>query len=166
MTCLGKIIGGGLPVGAFGGRREMMETLAPVGPVYQAGTLSGNPLAMAAGMATLTILRDECDYRTLERRTTRLCKGMRKLFEKKGLPVFISQRGSMFTLFFTDRSVTDLMSASRCDTRLFARFFNAMLHHGVSFPPSQFETAFVSFAHRSEDIDRTLEACEKTLAEL
>ncbi len=166
MTCLGKIIGGGLPVGAFGGRREIMDTLAPVGPVYQAGTLSGNPLAMAAGMATLTILRDQCDYRALERRTSRLCGGMKKLFRKKGIPVFISQRGSMFTIFFTDGDVTDLASASRCDTRLFARFFNAMLHQGVSLPPSQFETAFVSFAHSDEDIDRTLEACRQSLAEM
>ncbi len=164
MTCLGKIIGGGLPVGAFGGRREIMDTLAPVGPVYQAGTLSGNPLAMAAGMATLAILKDQCDYRALERRTSRLCKDMKKLFQKKGIPVFISQRGSMFTLFFADGDVTDLASASRCDTRLFARFFNAMLRQGVSLPPSQFETAFVSFAHSDEDIDRTLEACRKSLA--
>jgi glutamate-1-semialdehyde 2,1-aminomutase len=166
MTCLGKIIGGGLPVGAFGGRREIMETLAPVGPVYQAGTLSGNPLAMAAGMATLTTLRDQCDYRALERRTTRLCKGMKKLFQKRGIPVFISQRGSMLTIFFTGDEVTDLASASRCDTRLFALFFNAMLRQGVSLPPSQFETAFVSFAHSDEDIDRTLEACRQSLAEM
>jgi glutamate-1-semialdehyde 2,1-aminomutase len=166
MTCLGKIIGGGLPVGAFGGKRDIMDTLAPVGPVYQAGTLSGNPLAMAAGLATLKVLRDQCDYRALERRTSRLCRGMKKLFRKKGIPVFISQRGSMFTLFFTDGDVTDLASASRCDTRLFARFFNAMLRQGVSLPPSQFETAFVSFAHSDEDIDRTLEACRQSLAEM
>ncbi len=166
MTCLGKIIGGGLPVGAFGGRREIMETLAPVGPVYQAGTRSGNPLAMAAGTATLTVLRDQCDYRVLERRTSRLCKDMKKLFQKKGIPVFISQRGAMFTLFFTERDVTDLASASRCDTRLFARFFNAMLRRGVSLPPSQFETSFISFAHSDEDIDRTLEACRQSLAEM
>ncbi|HTZ39943.1 MAG TPA: glutamate-1-semialdehyde 2,1-aminomutase [Syntrophales bacterium] len=166
MTCLGKIIGGGLPVGAFGGSRKIMETLAPSGPVYQAGTLSGNPLAMAAGLATLSILRDECDYRALERRTSRLCRGMNKLFRGKGIPAFISQRGSMFTVFFTDKDVTDLLSASQCDTRLFARFFNAMLRHGISLPPSQFETAFVSFAHSEEDIERTLEACRKSLAEM
>ena len=165
MTCLGKIIGGGLPVGAFGGRREIMDTVI-VGPVYQAGTLSGNPLAMAAGLATLTFLRDQCDYRALERRTSRLCKDMKKLFQKKGILVFISQSGSMFTIFFTDSDVTDLASASRCDTRLFARFFIAMLRQGVSLPPSQFETAFVSFAHTDEDIDRTLEACRKSLAEM
>jgi glutamate-1-semialdehyde 2,1-aminomutase len=166
MTCLGKIIGGGLPVGAFGGSRKIMETLAPVGPVYQAGTLSGNPLAMAAGMATLAVLENESDYRILERRTSRLCKGIRKLFQKKGLPVFIARRGSMFTAFFTDSEVTDFASALRCDTQLFARFFNAMLRHGISIPPSQFETAFVSFAHSEEDIERTIEACRKSLSEM
>ena len=166
MTCLGKIIGGGLPVGAFGGRREIMEALAPSGPVYQAGTLSGNPLAMAAGAATLKILRDDCDYRALERRASLLCNGMKKLFRKKGIPVNISRFGSMFTVFFTDGDVTDYASASRCDTKLFARFFNAMLRHGVSLPPSQFETAFVSFAHTEADLERTLDACGKALAGL
>ncbi len=166
MTCLGKIIGGGLPVGAFGGRWDIMETLAPIGPVYQAGTLSGNPLAMAAGLATLSILRDQCDYRALERRTSRLCGEMKKLFRKKGIPVSLAHRGSLFTVFFTDGHVTDLASASRCDTGLYARFFNAMLRHGVSLPPSQFETAFVSFAHTDDDMERTLEACGRSLAEM
>ncbi len=166
LTCLGKIIGGGLPVGAFGGRRDIMQTLAPAGPVYQAGTLSGNPLAMAAGLATLGVLENESDYRALERRARRLCGGMKRLFAGKGIPVSISRRGSMFTVFFTDRDVTDFASALRCDTGLFARYFNAMLRHGVSLPPSQFETAFVSFAHSAEDIDFTLEACGKALAEL
>jgi glutamate-1-semialdehyde 2,1-aminomutase len=166
MTCLGKIIGGGLPVGAFGGARKIMETLAPAGPVYQAGTLSGNPLAMAAGLATLEILRDHCDYRALERRTRLLCSGMKSLFKKKGIPVTIARRGSMFTVFFTDGDVKDYASACRCDTKLFARFFNAMLRHGVSLPPSQFETAFVSFAHTEQDMEITLEACRKSIAEL
>jgi glutamate-1-semialdehyde 2,1-aminomutase len=166
MTCLGKIIGGGLPVGAFGGRREIMEKLAPSGPVYQAGTLSGNPLAMAAGAATLKILRDDCDYCSLERKTAFLCSGMKRLFRKEGIPVFISRRGSMFTVFFTDSEVTDYVSASRCDTKLFARYFNAMLRHGISLPPSQFETAFVSFAHTEADLERTLDACRKALVEL
>jgi glutamate-1-semialdehyde 2,1-aminomutase len=166
LTCLGKIIGGGLPVGAFGGRREIMESLAPAGAVYQAGTLSGNPLAMAAGLATLGVLENESDYRDLDRKTRRLCDGMMKLFRKKGLAVTLTRCGSMFTVFFTDGDVTDFTSALRCDTGLFARYFNAMLRHGVSLPPSQFETAFVSFAHSSEDIDRTLEACGKALASL
>ncbi|MCU0584105.1 MAG: glutamate-1-semialdehyde 2,1-aminomutase [Syntrophales bacterium] len=166
LTCLGKIIGGGLPVGAFGGRREIMESLAPAGAVYQAGTLSGNPLAMAAGLATLGVLENESDYRDLDRKTRRLCDGMMKLFRKKGLAVTLTRCGSMFTVFFTDGDVTDFTSALRCDTGLFARYFKAMLRHGVSLPPSQFETAFVSFAHSSEDIDRTLEACGKALASL
>ena len=166
LTCLGKIIGGGLPVGAFGGRRDIMEALAPAGPVYQAGTLSGNPLAVAAGLATLGILESGADYRDLDRKTRRLCDGMMKLFRKKGIAATLARRGSMFTVFFTDREVTDFSSALRCDTGLFARYFKAMLRHGVSLPPSQFETAFVSFAHSPEDIDRTLEACEKALASL
>ena len=166
LTCLGKIIGGGLPVGAFGGRRDIMEALAPAGPVYQAGTLSGNPLAVAAGLATLGILESGADYRDLDRKTRRLCGGMMKLFRKKGIAATLARRGSMFTVFFTDREVTDFSSALRCDTGLFARYFKAMLRHGVSLPPSQFETAFVSFAHSPEDIDRTLEACEKALASL
>jgi len=166
LTCLGKIIGGGLPVGAFGGRRDIMESLAPAGPVYQAGTLSGNPLAMAAGLATLGVLENDADYRDLDRKTRRLCDGMMKLFRKKGIAASLSRRGSMFTVFFSDREVTDFSSALRCDTGLFARYFNAMLRRGVSLPPSQFETAFVSFAHSLEDIDRTLEACGKALAEI
>ncbi|HEX9156926.1 MAG TPA: aminotransferase class III-fold pyridoxal phosphate-dependent enzyme, partial [Syntrophales bacterium] len=166
MTCLGKIIGGGLPVGAFGGSRKIMETLAPAGPVYQAGTLSGNPLAMAAGLATLKILRDDCDYRALERRTRLLCGGMQSLFKKEGIPVTITRRGSMFTVFFTAGDVVDYASTCRCDTKLFARFFNAMLSHGVSLPPSQFETAFVSFAHTEHDMEITLEACRKSIAAL
>jgi len=166
LTCLGKIIGGGLPVGAFGGRRDIMESLAPAGPVYQAGTLSGNPLAMAAGLATLGVLENDADYRDLDRKTRRLCDGMMKLFRKKGIAASLSRRGSMFTVFFSAREVTDFSSALRCDTGLFARYFNAMLRRGVSLPPSQFETAFVSFAHSLEDIDRTLEACGKALAEI
>lgn len=153
-------------MGAFGGRADIMALLAPAGPVYQAGTLSGNPLAMAAGLATLRVLKNDADYRGLERRTRRLCDGMKALFHRKGIPATVSRRGSMFTVFFTDREVTDLASALRCDTRLFARYFNAMLRHGVSLPPSQFETAFVSFAHGPDDIDRTLEACGKALAEI
>jgi glutamate-1-semialdehyde 2,1-aminomutase len=121
---------------------------------------------MAAGLATLKVLREECDYRALERLTKRLCDGMTRLFRKKGIPVFVARRGSMFTPFFTDGEVANFASASRCDTKLFARFFHAMLRSGVSLPPSQFETAFVSFAHTDADVERTLEACRKALAEL
>jgi glutamate-1-semialdehyde 2,1-aminomutase len=163
LTCLGKIIGGGLPVGALGGRRELMEQLAPTGPVYQAGTLSGNPLAMAAGIATLDILKG-ADYRALEKRTAELCAGFLEIFRKKGLPVRINRIGSMFTVFFAGGEVTDFESASRSDTKLFARFFQGMLAAGVYLAPAQFEAGFVSFAHRESDIGRTLEVCGKALA--
>ena len=167
LTCLGKIIGGGLPVGAFGGKREIMAQLAPSGPVYQAGTLSGNPLAMAAGIATLNILKDSFEaYDMLDRRTFHLCEEMRALFEKKGIPCRLNRAGSMFTLFFTDREVFDFASAARSDTKRFARYFRGMLNHGISLAPSQFEAAFLSFAHTAEDVDKTLDACEKTLEAL
>ncbi len=165
LTCLGKIIGGGLPVGAIGGRREIMEHLAPLGPVYQAGTLSGNPLAMAAGIATLDILRQK-SYGDLEKMTIGLCDGYRELFSKKGIPVRINRVGSMFTLFCTADEVTDFASASRSDTELFARFFQGMLSAGIYLAPAQFEAGFVSFAHRADDIDRTLDACGKVLETL
>jgi glutamate-1-semialdehyde 2,1-aminomutase len=165
LTCLGKIIGGGLPVGALGGRREIMEHLAPTGPVYQAGTLSGNPLAMAAGIATLDLIKGK-SYAALEKMTTSLCNGYRDLFARKGIPIQINQVGSMFTLFFTADAVIDFASASRSDTARFARFFQGMLAEGISIAPAQFEAGFVSFAHSEEDIARTLAACEKTLGTL
>jgi glutamate-1-semialdehyde 2,1-aminomutase len=163
LTCLGKIIGGGLPVGALGGRREIMEHLAPTGPVYQAGTLSGNPLAMAAGIATLDILQGK-SYAALEKMTETLCSGYRDLFARKGIPVRINRVGSMFTLFFTPEEVVDFASASRSDTERFARFFQGMLGEGIYLAPAQFEAGFTSFAHTDEDIARTLEACGKVLA--
>jgi glutamate-1-semialdehyde 2,1-aminomutase len=165
LTCLGKIIGGGLPVGALGGRREIMEHLAPTGPVYQAGTLSGNPLAMSAGIATLDILRGK-SYRDIERRAADLCAGFLDLFREKGLPVRINRVGSMFTLFFTADDVVDFDSASRSDTVLFARFFRGMLAAGINLAPAQFEAGFVSFAHTDDDIARTVDACAKVLKTL
>lgn len=165
LTCLGKIIGGGLPVGALGGRREIMERLAPTGPVYQAGTLSGNPLAMAAGLATLEILAGK-SYAALEERTEALCGGFRELFARKGIPIRINRVGSLFTLFFTGEEVTDFASASRSDTARFGLFFQGMLREGVSLAPSQFEAGFVSFAHTDQDIARTLAACGKALERL
>lgn len=165
LTCLGKIIGGGLPVGALGGSREIMEHLAPTGPVYQAGTLSGNPLAMAAGIATLDLLQGK-SYAALEKRTETLCSGYRDLFAHKGIPVRINRVGSMFTLFFTGEEVTDFASASRSDTERFGRFFQGMLGEGISLAPAQFEAGFVSFAHTDEDISRTLDACGKVLEAL
>ena len=167
LTCLGKIIGGGLPVGAFGGRREIMEQLAPSGPVYQAGTLSGNPLAMAAGITTLNILKENIEaYEMLDRRTFHLCEEMKSLFEKKGIPFRLNRAGSMFTLFFTSREVFDFASAAQSDRSLFARYFRGMLARQVNLAPSQFEAAFLSFAHTAEDVEKTLAACEETLKTL
>ena len=165
LTCLGKIIGGGLPVGALGGRRAIMEHLAPTGPVYQAGTLSGNPLAMSAGIATLDILRGK-SYWDIERRAADLCAGFLDLFREKGLPVRINRVGSMFTLFFTGDDVVDFDSASRSDTAMFARFFRGMLAAGINLAPAQFEAGFVSFAHTDEDIARTVDACAMALKTL
>jgi len=166
LTCLGKIIGGGLPVGAFGGKKDIMNNLAPEGPVYQAGTLSGNPLAMAAGVATLKILEEKNNYETLEKKTSYLCDEIRKIFRKKQIPLYINRVGSMFTLFFTDSEVFDFTSASKCDTKLFARYFRGMLSNRISIAPSQFEASFVSLAHTDEDIEMTLKACSGALKDL
>ena len=158
LTCLGKIIGGGLPVGAFGGRRDIMEHLAPMGPVYQAGTLSGNPLAMAAGIATLDSLRLPGIYDELEKKTERLCAGIKRILEGKKAPHRINRVGSMFTLFFTGQDVTDFASASQGDAKLFSDHFRKMLAGGVMIAPSPFEASFISRAHTDEDIDATLKA--------
>jgi glutamate-1-semialdehyde 2,1-aminomutase len=167
LTCLGKIIGGGLPVGAFGGKREIMNQLAPVGPVYQAGTLSGNPLAMAAGIATLKILQEKKeDYAKLASLTAEACSGLADLFRAKQIPVQINRIGSMFTTFFTSIEVTDYRTAAQSDTKLFARYFRGMLAQGINLAPSQFEAAFVSFAHTEQDLAITLDACRDTLANL
>jgi len=163
LTCLGKIIGGGLPVGAFGGKRDIMEALAPVGPVYQAGTLSGNPLAMAAGMATLNVLREETPYSKLEEKTAYLCGEVDRLLNEKGIPNHVNRVGSMFTVFFAPGAVFDFSSASASNTKLFSRYFQNMLAQGISIAPSQFEASFVSTAHSDEDIARTLEGVKKVL---
>ncbi len=166
LTCLGKIIGGGLPVGAFGGRREIMEHLAPLGPVYQAGTLSGNPLAMAAGIATLELLKKKAaDYEQLAADTENFCGALASLLAAAGIPGRINRFGSMFTLFFTGRDVTDYESAALSDSARFARFYRGMLNRGVYLAPSQFEAAFVSFAHSREDLAKTLEACRSAINE-
>lgn len=167
LTCLGKIIGGGLPVGAVGGKRIIMEQLAPLGPVYQAGTLSGNPLAMTAGITTLALLQHSTDcYEAMDRLAFSLCEEMKSLFTGKGIPVTINRMGSMFTVFFTSEPVSDFASASRADTEIFARFFRGMMKNGISLPPSQFEAWFLSLAHNHEDIDKTLAACASTLENL
>jgi len=158
LTCLGKIIGGGLPVGAYGGNRSIMDWVAPQGPVYQAGTLSGNPLAVAAGIAMLKALKKPGIYQELERRSARLEAGLRKAALDAGCPVTVNRAGSMLTVFFTASAVTDYQSARASDTRRFGRFFRALLERGVYFAPSQFEACFVSAAHTVRDIDATVRA--------
>jgi glutamate-1-semialdehyde 2,1-aminomutase len=167
LTCLGKIIGGGMPVGAVGGRAEIMERLAPTGDIYQAGTLSGNPLAMSAGLATLNIIKSKSNsFSVLNNKTERLCTEMEYLFSDKGIPVCINRVHSMFTIFFNEGPVYDLTTAKKSDTVLFARFFHRMLKNGVWLAPSQFESAFISFAHTNADISFTLEACAAALKNL
>jgi glutamate-1-semialdehyde 2,1-aminomutase len=158
LTILGKIIGGGLPVGAFGGRHDIMEQIAPLGPVYQAGTLSGNPLAVTAGIETLRLLRDPGVYEQLETRSRQLCEGVQDAANRAGVPVYSTRVGSMFCTFFADRSVTDYASASSSDTAQFRRYFHALLEAGIYVAPSQFEAGFVSTAHTDGDIERTIEA--------
>jgi len=162
MTTLGKIIGGGLPVGAYGARSEIMNMVSPLGPVYQAGTLSGNPVAMAAGLATLSGL-DDGVYERLEFLGLRLEIGLKEAARHAGASVTINRVGSMFTVFFQDGPVTDLASAKRSDTARFARFFHGMLDEGIYLPPSQFEAAFISAAHGEKEIERTVEAAAKAL---
>lgn len=166
LTCLGKIIGGGLPVGAYGGRKEIMSLVAPVGPVYHAGTLSGNPLAMSAGVATLTRLRERGTYRRLSELTVDLVEGLRGILKKLGIKARINSVGSMFTLFFTDREVIDYESALSSDTKMYSEFFKNLLGAGIMFPPSQFEAVFLSLAHSEREIDMTLKAAYKALKEL
>jgi glutamate-1-semialdehyde 2,1-aminomutase len=160
LTCLGKIIGGGLPVGAYGGRRDVMQMVAPVGPMYQAGTLSGNPMAMAAGIVTLRALQEEGVYRRLDDLGAKLADGLRGSARAAEATVQVTQLGSMMTVFFCDEAPGDYASAKRADTDRYARFFRVMLDAGVYLPPSQFESMFVSLAHTTEDIDRTIDAAK------
>jgi len=162
MTTMGKVIGGGLPVGAYGGKREIMEKIAPAGPIYQAGTLSGNPLAMAAGIATLMILKEPGAYEKLEALSKELCDGLKGLAAKAGVKAVFNRVGSMFSMFLTDApEVFDYDSAKTCDTAKFGRFFAEMLKNGVYLAPSQFEAGFMSLAHTKEDIAKTLKAAEQ-----
>lgn len=161
LTCLGKIIGGGLPVGAYGGRREIMEKVAPAGPVYQAGTLSGNPLAVSAGLATLGVLAQPGVYEELERKAALLEKSLEEAARALGAEVTFNRVGSMLTVFFTPQRVRDYPAAVSADTQKFSRYFQAMLEQGVYLPPSQFETFFVSLAHQEEELIRTGEAAFK-----
>jgi glutamate-1-semialdehyde 2,1-aminomutase len=161
LTTMGKVIGGGLPVGAYGGRSDIMDLVAPSGPVYQAGTLSGNPLAVAAGLATLRRLQKDDPYSRLDALGARLERGLLDAASKAGVATRVNRVGSMFTLFFTDREIFDFDGAKTCDTQRFNRFFHAMLDSGVYWPPSQFEAAFISAAHTEDDIDRTIAAAAK-----
>lgn len=166
MTCLGKVLGGGMPLGAYGGKEDIMNKVSPEGPVYQAGTLSGNPLSMVAGIKTLEVLIREKPYAYLEELTQRLANGISELLREKGIPHRINLIGSMFTVFFTDQEVKDFQSAKSSDTQMFARFFRALLSEGVLIPPSQFEAWFLSMAHTQEDIDNALERIKKAIDSL
>jgi len=163
LTCLGKVIGGGLPVGAYGGKIEIMQKIAPIGPIYQAGTLSGNPLAMVAGIETLKLLAKPGVYKALEKSAADLEQGLRAAAVEAGIPVTMNRVGSMFTGFFTDRAVKDFESAKTSDTARFGKYFLSMLKNGVNLAPSQFEAAFLSLAHSKADIARTIEAARKSL---
>jgi glutamate-1-semialdehyde 2,1-aminomutase len=165
LTTLGKVIGGGLPVGAYGGRADIMNMVAPLGPVYQAGTLSGNPLAMAAGLATLCQLRDNPDiYTRLEQLSAQLTQGLLQAAREAGVMATCNRVGSMFTLFFTGKAVTDWNSAASCNTEAFGRYFRGMLQAGVYLPPSQFEAAFLSAAHTEQEIEQTIAAARQAFA--
>ena len=165
LTTMGKIIGGGLPVGAYGGPSEIMDLIAPLGPVYQAGTLSGNPLAMAAGYATLSYLRDHKDvYTILDRLAGVAVAGVAAAAHDAGVPVCHNRVGSMFTWFFAAGPVTDWTSAAKCDTEAFGRFFRAMLENGIYLPPSQFEAAFLGAAHTEKDVQQTIAAAKQAFA--
>ena len=161
ITCLGKIIGGGLPVGAYGGSKELMRNIAPTGPIYQAGTLSGNPLAMKAGLLTLRRLKDESIYRNLEQRSARLCEGLSKAAVDAGIKTITNRVGSMWTSFFTDEPVTNWATANQSNRELYGKFFHAMLGEEVYLAPSQFEAGFVSSAHTEAIIEQTIAASRK-----
>ena len=162
LTTFGKIIGGGLPVGAFGGKRRYMELIAPRGGVYQAGTLSGNPLAMAAGLATLGILR-KADYDGLENRTRAFAYSMRDIIAAKGVPLQMPTLASMFCPYFSEHEVTDFADAQKCDQKLFTSFYKQMRAQGIYLAPSGYETGMVSFAHTDEDFNRALDAARKVM---
>lgn len=163
LTTLGKIIGGGLPVGAYGGRKEIMDRIAPEGDVYQAGTLSGNPIAMAAGIATLKNLQEDSFYNRLENMTDILTDQIKNICEKNNTECSINRNGSMFSVFFTEQKVDDYETVLSCDTKKYARFYRGLLEAGIYFPPSQFEVCFVSGAHTQGDMEKTAQAVKKAL---
>ncbi len=163
ITCLGKIIGGGLPVGAFGAKKEIMSMVAPLGPMYQAGTLSGNPLAMAAGLATLGKLKEPGNYKKLRQLSLNMVEGIKELVKKAGVKATVNSVDSMFTLFFTEPNPVDYRTVLKSDTKKYSKFFEKLLRAGIMFPPSQFEAVFLSLAHTDRDVDRTLDAVYKAL---
>lgn len=167
LTCLGKVIGGGMPVGAFGGRKDIMQYIAPTGPVYQAGTLSGNPVAMAAGFACLKVLTEEGNEKRLATTTKQLALGFKELANKHGIPMVVNYVGGMFGFFFTDQeTITTYEDVTKCDIERFKRFFNLMLAHGVYLAPSAFEAGFTSLAHGPKEIEATLEAADRCFAKI
>jgi glutamate-1-semialdehyde 2,1-aminomutase len=166
LTCFGKIIGGGLPVGAYGGRQDLMDHIAPQGSVYQAGTLSGNPIAMAAGIATLEQISRDGFYESLEEKSQRLAGGLSNAAQNAGVPASVSHIGSMLGMFFTDQDIKNFDDAKKCDLEMFSAFYNGMRTNGVYIAPSQYEVLFVSAAHSSEDIEKTIQVAEKVLADL
>jgi glutamate-1-semialdehyde 2,1-aminomutase len=166
LVCLGKIIGGGLPVGAFGGRRDIMDCLSPVGGVYQAGTLSGNPLAMSAGIATLKLLQEEGFYQQIEEKSRYLEDGLRQVTAGHARATRWQRVGGMFCTYFCSEPVFSFADALTCDTEAFGRFFRAMLDQGINLAPSQFEAGFMSIAHSRADLDKTIAAVDRALAQL
>jgi glutamate-1-semialdehyde 2,1-aminomutase len=166
ITCLGKIIGGGLPVGAYGGSRDLMRNIAPTGPIYQAGTLSGNPLAMTAGLLTLQRLKDERIYQDLEQRSAQLCNGLSSIAADAGIKTTINRVGSMWTTFFAEGPIVDWTTANTSDREVYGKFFHAMLDEGVYLAPSQFEAGFVSITHTEEVIEQTIEAARNVFQAL
>ncbi len=166
ITCLGKIIGGGLPVGAYGGKKAIMDKVSPLGGVYQAGTLSGNPLAMTAGIATLGLLRAKKGYEELKKKTLYLTENISERAEERGIPFTINRATGLFTLFFTEGPVKDYLTAKTSDTNRFAQFFVEMMEQGIYLPPSQFEAWFLSLAHTQKDLDRTIEACDSAFQKI
>ena len=166
LTTLGKVIGGGLPVGAYGGRRDIMQLVAPAGPMYQAGTLAGNPLAMTAGLETLQELQRPTAWHQLEMRSAQLEDGLRAAAEEAGVATRFNRVGTLFTTFFTDQPITNWATAKTCDTQLFGQFFRAMLERGVYLAPSQFEAGFMSLAHGEEEINATVAAAREAFHQL
>ena len=162
LVCLGKIIGGGLPVGAFGGKREIMENLSPVGGVYQAGTLSGNPLAMSAGIATLNLLKQDGFYDIIEEKSAYLCKGLEQAASNAGVPTSLQRVGGMFCTYFQAEEVINFADVKVETTEIFSRFFRSMLSEGINLAPSQYEAGFMSAAHSTEDLDKTIDAAAKS----